>query len=129
MNRLMKGPRRFVTKRHGGKRIIPGRPVRQVYAELFNQHCRLARQGDAGGQFEVGMMFLYGEGVPQSNREAAFWFRKAAEQGHEGARAALVLCPSATTVRPTPVDRSERQSQGMRSNRRVFALRQEVSLH
>ena len=36
---------------------------------------------DAAAQFRLGAMYYYGEGVAQDKREAAKWFRKAAEQG------------------------------------------------
>jgi TPR repeat protein len=83
MKQMIQQHRKCATKKLG---------VRQNYAELFNQYCKLAERGDAGGQFELGMMFFYGQGVPQSEQEAAVWFRKAVEQGHAGAQAALVLC-------------------------------------
>ena len=41
----------------------------------------LAEKGDADAQNVVGWMYLEGEGVPQSDREAVKWFRKSAEQG------------------------------------------------
>ena len=34
-------------------------------------------------------MYADGKGVPQDHREAAKWYRKAAEQGHAGAQADL----------------------------------------
>ena len=45
-----------------------------------------ARQGDAGAQFILGLMYFKGKGVPEDHREAAKWFRKAAEQGDAGAQ-------------------------------------------
>lgn len=85
-------------KKLGGRRIIPGVGRQQNYAEVFRQYCKLAERGDAGGQFELGMMIFYGQGVPQSDQEAVVWFRKAAKQGHAGAQAALVLCMRYTKV-------------------------------
>jgi len=98
MNRMMKKRPKLVTKTQSGSRILPGGGIRQNYAEVFNQYCKLAERGNAGGQFELGMMFFYGQGVPQSDQEAVLWLRKAAEQGHTGAKAALVLCMRHTTV-------------------------------
>ena len=82
-------------KKLGGSRIVG---IRQNYSEVFNLYCKLAERGIAGGQFELGMMFFYGQGVPQSYHEAVLWLRKAAAQGHPGAKAALVLCKRHTTV-------------------------------
>ena len=89
---------------------------------------KLAERGDAGGQFELGMMFFYGQGVPQSDQEAAVWFRKAAEQGCAEAQAALVICTPPTTVNTTPTDRRERSSGRMGSKGRASSLWREMSL-
>lgn len=43
---------------------------------------RLATEGDATAQFELGDRYFKGEGVPQDDGEAVRWFRLAAEQGH-----------------------------------------------
>jgi len=40
-----------------------------------------AEQGDASAQFNLGIMYGHGRGVPQDNAEAVKWFRMAAEQG------------------------------------------------
>lgn len=41
------------------------------------------------GQDKLGLMFYYGLGVREDRREAARWFRAAAEQGDAGAQAIL----------------------------------------
>ena len=41
----------------------------------------LAQQGDPEAQFDLGLMYHFGYGVPQDYQEAIKWFRKAAEQG------------------------------------------------
>src|SRR5580704_5497117 len=46
----------------------------------------LAEQGDPQAQFNLGLLFLDGHGVPQSSMEAANWFRRAAEQDYEQAQ-------------------------------------------
>ncbi len=50
---------------------------------------RAAEQGDAKAQFNLGIMYKKGQGVPQDYAEAIRWYRKAAEQGHAGAQTAL----------------------------------------
>ncbi|MCS1407836.1 MAG: Secretory immunoglobulin A-binding protein EsiB [Verrucomicrobia subdivision 3 bacterium] len=45
-----------------------------------------AQQGDAEAQFNLGMRYLQGVGVPQDDAEAAQWHQKAAEQGHARAQ-------------------------------------------
>ena len=46
----------------------------------------LAKQGDAGGQYNLGAMYLNGWGVPQDDAEAVKWYRKAADQGYADAQ-------------------------------------------
>jgi TPR repeat protein len=42
--------------------------------------------GDAKAQFNLGLKYAYGNGVPRDDQEAVWWFRKAAEQGHAEAQ-------------------------------------------
>ena len=42
----------------------------------------LAEEGDARAQYYLGIMYANGEGVPENNRQAAYWFRKSARQGN-----------------------------------------------
>jgi uncharacterized protein len=41
-----------------------------------------AEEGDPGCQFNLGLLYLDGHGVPQSYAEAVNWFRRAAEQDY-----------------------------------------------
>ena len=43
---------------------------------------RLAEQGDADAQFNLGVMYANGEGVPQDDAEAVRWYRLSADQGN-----------------------------------------------
>ncbi|MCY2935316.1 MAG: tetratricopeptide repeat protein, partial [Planctomycetota bacterium] len=52
---------------------------------------KAAEQGDSMAQFNLGLMYYNGRGVPQDNTEAAKWYRKAAEQGHANAQCNLGL--------------------------------------
>ena len=47
---------------------------------------RRAEQGDAKAQFDLGLKYDTGDGVPQDYAEAANWYRKAAEQGYAKAQ-------------------------------------------
>lgn len=51
----------------------------------------LAEQGKAQAQFNLGLMYREGKGVPQDSKEAATWLSKAAEQGHVEAQENLGL--------------------------------------
>ena len=46
----------------------------------------LAEEGDANAQFNLGLLYLDGHGVPQSYAEATTWFRRAAEQDYTQAQ-------------------------------------------
>ena len=46
----------------------------------------LAEQGDAAAQFNVGLLYSSGQGVPQDAGAAAQWYRLAADQGYAKAQ-------------------------------------------
>ena len=47
---------------------------------------KAAEQGNADAQFNVGVMYANGRGVPQDYAQARDWYRKAAEQGNADAQ-------------------------------------------
>ena len=55
-------------------------------AEAAKWSRKAAEQGDSMAQFNLGLMYDNGRGVPQDNTEAAKWYRKAAEQGYANAQ-------------------------------------------
>ena len=52
----------------------------------FNALKNAADQGDAGAQFNLGVMYAKGQGVAQDYAQAVAWFRKVADQGNAGAQ-------------------------------------------
>ena len=50
---------------------------------------KLAAQGDADAQWQMGVRYHNGEGVPHDDVQAMQWFLRAAEQGHATAQATL----------------------------------------
>ena len=46
------------------------------------QNLQLASQNNAEAQFNLGVMYYKGDGMPQDHSKAAEWFKKAADQGH-----------------------------------------------
>ncbi len=56
------------------------------YATALREWRPLAEQGDARAQYNLGVMYYYGEGLPQDYAEAVRWYRKAAAQGHTSAQ-------------------------------------------
>ena len=43
---------------------------------------KAAENGDADAQDNLGFLYEFGHGVPQDDAQAAFWWRRAAEQGN-----------------------------------------------
>ena len=50
---------------------------------------RKAERGDAAAQVDLGFAYENGKGVPQDDKEAVKWYRKAADQGHPQAQSNL----------------------------------------
>lgn len=53
-----------------------------------------AEEGDKVAQYEIGLCYYNGTYVFQNYKEAVYWFRLAASQGHYNALKALVNCCS-----------------------------------
>ena len=55
--------------------------------EAIKWYRKAADQGNANGQFILGLMYANGEGVPEKNIEKAIkWYRLAADQGNADAQ-------------------------------------------
>ena len=59
------------------------------YETAFQLMRTLAKQGDAFAQFNLGVMYGQGRGVPQDKTEAMKWYRRAAERGDADAQFSL----------------------------------------
>jgi uncharacterized protein len=59
------------------------------YGKAVELNRRAADQGNASAQYNLGVAYENGEGVPADHAQAVAWFREAAEQGD--ARAQVVL--------------------------------------
>ena len=51
----------------------------------------LAKQGDAGAQFNLALLYADGRDLPRDYVKARYWHSKAASQGHAGAQYSLAL--------------------------------------
>ena len=51
----------------------------------------LAEQGDVDAQYNLGLMYSKGEGVPQNDKTAVKWHTKAAKQGNAKAQYSLAV--------------------------------------
>jgi len=56
------------------------------YTAAAKEWRPLAEEGDPIAQFNLGLLYLDGHGVPQSYAEAVNWFRRAAEQDYPQAQ-------------------------------------------
>ncbi len=56
------------------------------YATVARLMRPLAEQGNAEAQYNLGLMYAKGQGVPQDYAAAVNWWRKAAEQGYADAQ-------------------------------------------
>ena len=62
------------------------------YTEAAKWYEKSARAGLAEAQTQIGLYYLYGNGVSLDSGEAVKWFRKSANQGHAGGQAMLGAC-------------------------------------
>ena len=56
------------------------------YSTAYRLFRPLAEQGYALAQFNLGLMYANGQGVPQDYAAAVSWYRKAADQGNASAQ-------------------------------------------
>ena len=53
---------------------------------IFGEWELLAKQGIAEAEYNLGLMFSRGKGVPRDDKKAGKWYQLAAEQRITGAR-------------------------------------------
>src|SRR5271170_7846854 len=56
------------------------------YAAAVKEWRPLAEMGDAPSQFNLGLLYIDGLGVPQDYGQAISWFERSAQQGYEKAQ-------------------------------------------
>ena len=56
------------------------------YDTAFKEFKTLAEQGNADGQYKLGVMYSNGDGVPHDAKKAEKWIRNAAEHGSAAAQ-------------------------------------------
>jgi hypothetical protein len=59
------------------------------YARAVKSFRKAANEGNPDAQFNLGVLYSRGHGVPQDHEQAAKWYRKAAEQGDAPAQSML----------------------------------------
>ena len=78
---------------------------RRDYVTALREWRPLAKQGNAEAQYNLGVMYDKGRGVPRDYAKALQWWRKAAEQGVAGAQYNLGIMYD--TGRGVPQDYAE----------------------
>ncbi len=74
------------------------------FQDGVNAVRKMAESGIVTAQLSLGRMYESGEGMPASDNQAAFWYRKAAEQGDGDAVASLErLLPRSDPPKPPPL--------------------------
>jgi uncharacterized protein len=73
----------FGCQTSGGNDFLRGLDAdqRKDYKEAVRLYRLSAEQGNAEAQYNLGLMYDKGQGVPQDYKEAVKWYRLAAEQG------------------------------------------------
>lgn len=61
----------------------------EMWEDLFNEHLEHAKAGEAEAQYEVGIMYLKGQGVDQDRDKAMYWLKAAADSGYQLASSKL----------------------------------------
>jgi TPR repeat protein len=59
------------------------------YATAFRAWLPQAQQGSVEAQYNLGLLYAQGQGVPQDEGQAIQWFRRAADQGYAPAQYSL----------------------------------------
>lgn len=58
------------------------------YVKANAWYEKASRQGSASAEFNLGLSYYYGQGVPQNTKTAIQWWKKAADQGGRAGRRA-----------------------------------------
>jgi len=61
------------------------------YGGAMREWRQQAERGSASAQYNLGLMYSWGQGVPRDLAEAARWFRLSADQGHVASQLSLGL--------------------------------------
>ncbi len=96
---------------------LPAKGAQQNDAEAIALYRTLAEQGDATAQFNLGVMYRTGRGVPQDDVEAYKWYNLAATYADASQREEFAKRRASAAERLTPEQRAE----GQKLSREWFA--------
>jgi len=71
---------------------IPAKQTTKQTAKQDNSIQARAERGDSDAQLKLGAMYYNGDGIPEDEELAAYWYTKAAEQGNSDAQYRLGDC-------------------------------------
>ena len=78
--------------------------IRFFFSGGLPRYRKSAEQGIVDAQHKLALLYKEGRGVPRTGGEAAWWFLKAADQGHAGAASNLgEMYKLASTRAPPPL--------------------------
>jgi hypothetical protein len=80
------------------------------YSEALRWYRQAANQNYVDAVYKLGTIYYTGRGATVNPREAAVFFRKGAELGHEGCQAMLEKCNEASSRQSRQKPRSESTS-------------------
>lgn len=106
-------PDKIPTERAGVYRSMYGTYLREEgkpedAAKWFEKSAEL---GHPSGQYDLGCLYFYGNGVPEDKAKAVELFRLAAEQGYDRAQYNLGICYFRGIVVPKSIDEAVRWMQ------------------
>ena len=68
-----------------------------AFAESLDETRKKAESGDAAAQYNLGLMYANGEGVPKDLVQAHMWWNIAGAKGHEDAKTNLAIAEKQMT--------------------------------
>jgi len=77
--------------------------------EAAEKLSKTAEQGDVTSQYKLGLLYIIGHGVPIDRMKSIEWICKAAEQGHEKAKAYLQLRSAQDKIEREKQERREEE--------------------
>ncbi|ESZ71324.1 hypothetical protein X727_08990 [Mesorhizobium sp. L103C119B0] len=86
---VLLGPGRNYYVQWSAIKKIQAAVLAKDYREQFHQISVLADMGNADAQYNLGLMYWRGQGIAQNDRQATYWWGKAAEQGNADAASLL----------------------------------------
>jgi soluble lytic murein transglycosylase-like protein len=82
--------------RKQARSLEQGEGVTRNVTEAIKLYCQVAKAGDADAMYRLGWIYAFGKGVQRDDTAAAYFFAKAADQGHPQSKSMLSLTGTKT---------------------------------